>query len=134
MEAQGLNPMGFVATDYATLIWGLEAVGDAVPLFSRENLRETMETWLADNAVMKRTFKGSAIIAGLIDRAMPGGKRKTGRQAAFSSDILYDTLRKYDPDHVMLEITRPRRCAASSISGGSRRCWNASAGASTMCA
>jgi hypothetical protein len=76
------------------------------PLFSRENLLETMETWLADNAVMKRTFKGSAIIAGLIDRAMPGGKRKTGRQAAFSTDILYDTLRKYDPDHVMLEITR----------------------------
>ena len=106
MEAQGLNPMGFVATDYATLIWGLDAVGDAVPLFSRENLIRTMETWLADNAVMKRTFKGSAIIAGLIDRAMPGGKRKTGRQTAFSTDILYDTLRKYDPDHVMLEITR----------------------------
>jgi len=106
MEAQGLNPMGFVATDYATLIWGLDAVGDAVPLFSRENLVRTMETWLADNAVMKRTFKGSAIIAGLIDRAMPGGKRKTGQQTAFSTDILYDTLRKYDPDHVMLEITR----------------------------
>jgi hypothetical protein len=102
----GPEPMGFVATDYATLIWGLEPVGDAVPLFSRENLIETMETWLADNAVMKRTFKGSAIIAGLIDRAMPGGKRKTGRQTAFSTDILYDTLRKYDPDHVMLEITR----------------------------
>jgi len=106
MEAQGLNPMGFVATDYATLIWGLDAVGDAVPLFSRENLIRTMETWLADNAVMKRTFKGSAVIAGLIDRAMPGGRRKTGRQTAFSTDILYDTLRKYDPDHVMLEITR----------------------------
>ncbi|MCU4655194.1 ligase-associated DNA damage response DEXH box helicase [Roseibacterium sp. SDUM158016] len=106
MEAQGLNPMGFVATDYATLIWGLDAVEDARPLFSRENLVETMETWLAENAVMKRTFKGSAIIAGLIDRSMPGGKRKSGRQATFSSDILYDTLRKYDPGHVMLEITR----------------------------
>ncbi|MDG4648235.1 ligase-associated DNA damage response DEXH box helicase [Roseibacterium sp. SDUM158017] len=106
MEAQGLNPMGFVATDYATLIWGLDAVEDAEPLFTRENLVETMETWLADNAVMKRTFKGSAVIAGLIDRSMPGGKRKTGRQTAFSTDILYDTLRKYDPGHVMLEITR----------------------------
>jgi ATP-dependent Lhr-like helicase len=81
----GAEPDGLrVCTDYATLIWGLEAVGDAVPLFSRENLIETMETWLADNAVMKRTFKGSAIIAGLIDRAMPGGKRKSGRQTAFS--------------------------------------------------
>jgi ATP-dependent Lhr-like helicase len=26
MEALGLNPMGFVATDYATLIWGLDPV------------------------------------------------------------------------------------------------------------
>ncbi|GAA5065108.1 ligase-associated DNA damage response DEXH box helicase [Roseibacterium beibuensis] len=106
MEAQGLNPMGFVATDYATLIWGLDAVTEAAPLFSRDNLVETMETWLADNAVMKRTFKGSAIITGLIDRNMPGGKRKSGRQATFSTDILYDTLRKYDPDHLMLRITR----------------------------
>jgi ATP-dependent Lhr-like helicase len=55
---------------------------------------------------MKRTFKGSAIVAGLIDRNQPGGKRKTGRQATFSTDILYDTLRKYDPGHIMLDITR----------------------------
>ena len=105
MEAEGLNPLGFVATDYATLIWGLTPVDDPATLFSRDNLVETLETWLADNAVMKRTFKSSAIIAGLIERNSPG-KRKTGRQATFSTDILYDTLRKYDPDHVMLEITR----------------------------
>ncbi len=106
MEDMGLNPMGFVATDYATLIWGLDPLGDPRPLFTRDNLVETMEAWLADNAVMKRTFKGSAIVAGLIDRNQPGGKRKTGRQATFSTDILYDTLRKYDPSHLMLEITR----------------------------
>jgi len=106
MEEMGLNPMGFVATDYATLIWGLDPLEDPTPLFSRENLMETMEAWLADNAVMKRTFKGSAIVAGLIDRNQPGGKRKTGRQATFSTDILYDTLRKYDPGHLMLDITR----------------------------
>ena len=32
MEDQGLAPLGFVATDYATLIWGLEPVTDATPL------------------------------------------------------------------------------------------------------
>ena len=106
MEEQGLNPMGFVSTDYATLIWGLDHVTDVAPLFRRDTLLETTERWLADNAVMKRTFKGSAIIAGLVDRSLPGGKRRTGRQAAFSTDILYDTLRKYDPDHIMLQITR----------------------------
>jgi len=106
MEEMGLNPMGFVSTDYATLIWGLDPLDDPSPLFRRENLMETMDAWLADNAVMKRTFKGSAMIAGLIEKASPGGKRKSGRQATFSTDILYDTLRKYDPDHIMLEITR----------------------------
>jgi len=106
MEGMGLNPMGFVSTDYATLIWGLDPIEDPAPLFSRDDLMETMDAWLADNAVMKRTFKGSAIIAGLIEKALPGGRRASGRQATFSSDILYDTLRKYDPGHIMLEITR----------------------------
>ncbi len=105
MEEQSLNPLGFLATDYATMIWGLTPVTDPTPLFQPENLREGLEVWLAGNAVMKRTFRASAIIGGLIDR-MTVGKRKSGRQATFSSDILYDTLRKYDPEHLMLDITR----------------------------
>lgn len=105
MEEEGLAPLGFVATDYATLIWGLEAVTDPVPLFDPERLRDGLEVWLAGNAVMKRTFRASAIIAGLIERSHQG-RRKSGRQATFSSDILYDTLRKYDPDHLLLQVTR----------------------------
>jgi ATP-dependent Lhr-like helicase len=105
MEEQGLAPLGFVATDYATLIWGLDPVTDAAPLFDLAALREGLETWLGGNAVMKRTFRATAIIAGLIERSHQG-RRKTGRQATFSSDILYDTLRKYDPDHLLLQVTR----------------------------
>ena len=105
MEDQGLAPLGFTATDYATLIWGLDPVTDAGPLFDLDRLREGLETWLGGNAVMKRTFRATAIIAGLIERSHQG-RRKTGRQATFSSDILYDTLRKYDPDHLLLQVTR----------------------------
>ena len=105
MEEEGLHPLGFVATDYATLIWGLDPVTDPLPLLAPEALRAGLETWLAGNAVMKRTFRGAAIVAGLIDR-MVQGRRKSGRQATFSSDILYDTLRRYDPDHLLLQITR----------------------------
>ena len=105
MEANGLNPLGLVATDYATLVWGLNAVTDPAPLLDPANLRDGLETWLAGNAVMKRTFRGSATIAGLIERNLPQA-RKSGRQATFSSDILYDTLSKYDPNHLMLRITR----------------------------
>ncbi|WP_146590704.1 ligase-associated DNA damage response DEXH box helicase [Puniceibacterium confluentis] len=105
MEEMGLAPMGFVATDYATLIWGLDAVTDPVPLFDLEALEAGLDGWLAGNAVMKRTFRASATIAGLIERNL-GGQRKSGRQATMSSDILYDTLLKYDPDHLLMQITR----------------------------
>lgn len=105
MEDNGLNPLGFVATDYATLIWGLEPLRDAAALFARETLLDGLETWLAGNAVMKRTFRASATIAGLIERNTPSA-RKNGRQATFSSDILYDTLARYDPDHLLMQITR----------------------------
>ena len=104
MEALGLDPLGFVATDYATLIWGLEPLQNTA-LFNKARLQDGLETWLAGNAVMKRTFRNTATIAGLIERNNKG-RRTTGRQATFSSDILYDTLRRFDPDHLLLAITR----------------------------
>ena len=105
MEELGLAPMGFVSTDYATLIWGIDAVVDPFPLVDRDALHEGLDGWLAGNALMKRTFRGVATIAGLIERNVQG-QRRSGRQATFSSDILYDTLQKYDPDHLLMRITR----------------------------
>ncbi|CTQ49951.1 ligase-associated DNA damage response DEXH box helicase [Jannaschia donghaensis] len=104
MEEAGLDPLGFVATDYAVLIWGLKPVTDVAPLLANDGIREALDGWLQGNAVMKRTFRNAAIIAGLIDRNFPG-KRASGKQATFSSDILYDTLHRFDPDHLMLRIT-----------------------------
>ncbi len=104
MEEAGLGPLGFLSTDYALLIWSLDPVADPAALLNRDGLRAGLGDWLAGNAVMKRTFRNVAVIAGLIQRNLPG-KRKSGKQATFSSDILYDTLRKYDPDHLLLRIT-----------------------------
>ncbi|GHE92891.1 DNA ligase-associated DEXH box helicase [Aliiroseovarius zhejiangensis] len=105
MEEMGLGPLGFVATDYATLIWSLSHLDTPAQVLDAAGLRDGLDGWLAENALMKRSFKGAATIAGLITRNLPG-KRSTGRQATFSADILYDTLRKYDPDHLLLSITR----------------------------
>jgi ATP-dependent Lhr-like helicase len=105
MEEAGLAPLGFTPTDHALLIWSLEPVREPAVLLAPEGLRGDLESWLAANAVMKRTFRTAAVIAGLIARNHPGG-RKSRRQATFSSDILYDTLRRHDPDHLMLRITR----------------------------
>ncbi len=105
METADLGPLGFVATDYALLVWSLGEVPDPAALLEPDDLRRGLDDWLADNAVMKRTFRAVAIVAGLIRPNLPGA-RKSGKQATFSSDILYDTLRRFDPDHLLLRITR----------------------------
>ena len=105
MEEMGLNPLGFVANDYTTLVWGLTKVVDPTKLVGGENILRGLDLWLSNNAVMKRTFRSIATIAGLIERNLPGVK-KSGRQATFSSDILYDTLLRYDPNHLLLQATK----------------------------
>jgi ATP-dependent helicase Lhr and Lhr-like helicase len=105
MEAAGLHPLGFVATDYALLTWSLEPVTDVAPLVDLAGLRDGFEDWLGENAVMKRTFRAVGVVAGLIRPNLPGA-RMSGKQATFSTDILYDTLRRHDPDHLLLRITR----------------------------
>ena len=105
MEEAGLAPLGFVANDYALMIWGLDPIPDPAALMEADGLRSGLDRWLQDSSLMKRTFRTSAVIAGLIERRFPG-MQKSGRQATVSSDVLYDTLVKYDPDHLMLDITR----------------------------
>jgi len=105
MEALGMAPLGFLANDYAVLAWSLDPVDDPAPLFAPGALREGLEQWLFESSLMKRAFRQGAVVAGLIERRLPG-QVKSGRQATFSSDILYDVLRKYDPGHLMLDITR----------------------------
>ena len=106
METQGLGPIGFVTSDHALLLWSLQPVTDAHGLMSPHGIRHGFDDWLSDNAVMKRTFKAVATIAGLIERNIPGHARKSRRQTVFSTDILYDTLRKYETDHLLMRLTR----------------------------
>ncbi|MDB5622008.1 MAG: ligase-associated damage response box helicase, partial [Devosia sp.] len=58
-----------------------------------------------ESALMKRTFRNCAIIAGLIERRHPG-KEKTGRQLTMSSDLIYDVLYQHEPDHILIQATR----------------------------
>ena len=60
---------------------------------------------------MKRTFRNCAIIAGLIERRFPG-KEKSQRQMTISTDLVYDVLRKHQPDHMLL-----RAAAAEAATG-----------------
>jgi len=60
---------------------------------------------MADSALLKRTFRNCAIIAGLVERRHPG-QEKSGRQMTIATDLVYDVLRSHQPDHVLLEATR----------------------------
>jgi ATP-dependent Lhr-like helicase len=101
MEAMGLKPIGFVANDYALAVYGLEQITDVKALFSPDILEHEFVDWVQGSALLKRAFREVAIIGGLVERQQPG-KKKTGRQVTFSTDLIYDVLRKYEPDHLLL--------------------------------
>lgn len=107
MERLGLRPLGFVATDYVLAVWSLKPVPpDAVDaLFDQDMLGDDLEAWMDQSPMLRRTFRNVAVIAGLIERRHPG-QEKTGRQVTFSSDLIYDVLRRHQPDHVLLRATR----------------------------
>jgi ATP-dependent helicase Lhr and Lhr-like helicase len=102
MDAVGLQPVGFVASDYAFAIWSLKPVTDPKPLFSADILTHEFTEWVEQSSLLKRAFREVAVISGLVERQIPG-KRKTGRQVTFSTDLIYDVLRRYEPDHLLLE-------------------------------
>ena len=102
METRGLNPMGFVASDYALGVWSLDPVADPAALFSADILADEFTLWVENSYLLKRAFREVAVISGLVERQHPG-KRKTGKQVTFSTDLIYDVLRKYEPDHLLLE-------------------------------
>ncbi|MGH6785331.1 MAG: ligase-associated DNA damage response DEXH box helicase, partial [Novosphingobium sp.] len=102
MEDKGLQPLGFVANDYSLAVWGLRPVEDPAALLSPEILTHEFVEWVEDSYLLRRAFREVAVISGLVERQQPG-KKKTGRQVTFSTDLIYDVLRKYEPDHVLIE-------------------------------
>ena len=104
MERFGLKPLGFVATDYVIAVWSAAPVFDPAGLFDEDMMGDDLDAWMADSSMLKRTFRNVAVIAGLVERRHPGHK-KTGRQVTFSSDLIYDVLRKHQPKHLLLRAT-----------------------------
>ncbi|MBX9711247.1 MAG: ligase-associated DNA damage response DEXH box helicase [Xanthobacteraceae bacterium] len=113
LERAGVRPLGFVANEYALAVWALGDMSALIrngrlnldALFDPDMLGDDLEAWLAESALMKRTFRTCAIISGLIARRFTGEK-KSRRQVLFSTDLVYDVLRKHQPDHVLLRAAR----------------------------
>jgi ATP-dependent Lhr-like helicase len=107
LERAGCAPLGFVANDYALAIWALHPMDglDLDALFQEDMLGDDLESWLDESFMMKRTFRQCATLAGLIERRSLGAE-KSGRQVTFSSDLIYDVLRRHQPDHLLLDCAR----------------------------
>ncbi|MCK1744241.1 ligase-associated DNA damage response DEXH box helicase [Bradyrhizobium sp. 139] len=113
LERARARPLGFVANEYAIAVWALGDMSfmirdgriDLNALFDPDMLGDDLEAWLAESALMKRTFRNCAIISGLIARRHTG-EEKSRRQVLFSTDLVYDVLRKHQADHVLLRAAR----------------------------
>ena len=101
MEKAGLKPLGFVANDYALACYGLEPITDPKALFSADILEQEFVDWVESSYLLKTAFREVAVIGGLVERQHPG-KKKSGRQVSFSTDLIYDVLRRYEPQHLLL--------------------------------
>lgn len=110
LERWSARPLGFVASEYALVIWTLSDLSLLVSsgrlslakLFDEDMLGDDLDAWLAESNLMKRTFRNVAIIAGLTERRLPG-KAKTARQVTVNTDLIYDALRSHQPDHILLQ-------------------------------
>jgi len=113
LERARARPLGFVANEYALAVWGVGDMSfmirhgqlDLNALFESDMLGDDLEAWLAESALMKRTFRNCALISGLIARRFTD-EDKSRRQVLFSTDLIYDVLRKHQPDHVLLRGAR----------------------------
>ena len=107
LERVGAGPLGFVCNDYAVTIWSLKPMValDLDELFAEDMLGDDLESWLLESSMMKAAFKGCALISGLVERRFRG-EQKSGRQITFSTDLVYDVLRRHQPDHLLLRCAR----------------------------
>jgi ATP-dependent helicase Lhr and Lhr-like helicase len=110
LERWGAKPLGFVASEYALVVWGLSDLSHLIQsgrlslakLFDEDMLGDDLEAWLAESNLMKRTFRNVAIIAGLVEKRIQG-KDKSTRQMTVNTDLIYDALRSHQPDHILLQ-------------------------------
>lgn len=105
MESAKLKPISFVITDYALAISSVEPIENVDALLTEDILTTEFEDWITQAPMVKKSFRKIATIAGLTEQRLPGAKRSM-KAVTFSTDLIYDVLHKYEPDHILLQIAR----------------------------
>jgi ATP-dependent Lhr-like helicase len=110
MERAGCGPLGYLGTDYVLACWSAFEPTDIPALFDEEMLGEDLEEWMAESSMLRRTFRNIAVVAQVIERSHPG-QQKAARSMTMNADLIYDVLRRHEPDHVLLRATRAEAAA-----------------------
>jgi ATP-dependent Lhr-like helicase len=67
-------------------------------------LGDDLEAWMGESYLLKRMFRNCALISGMIEKRH-ARQEKSGRQVTVSTDLVYDVLRKHEPDHILMQAT-----------------------------
>ncbi len=107
MEHLDLKPISYQITDYGLIISGLSPVKreHVAQFLAPDILGDQLEEWISESTMMKRSFRHVATITGLVEQ-QNNAARKTMRQMTISTDLIYDVLRRYEPDHILLAVAR----------------------------
>jgi ATP-dependent Lhr-like helicase len=71
------------------------------PLFARTGAEDALRTALAESALVKWQFRGVSQTGLMVPRRIHGSERGA-RQLQWSSEVIFDVLRRYEPDHPLL--------------------------------
>jgi len=79
----------------------LDTADDWRPLFRRAGAEDDLRTALAESELVKWQFRGVAQTGLMVPRRTHGAERGA-RTLQWSSEIIFQVLRKYEPDHPLL--------------------------------
>jgi len=107
MEHLGLKPISFQITDYGLVASHISPVTrDHIAQFlAPDILGDELEEWILESPMLKRSFRHVATVTGLVEQ-QNNAARKSMRQMTISTDLIYDVLRRHEPDHILLKVTR----------------------------
>ena len=101
------NSFDYAANDYGLVLSpAQETLPDAellAELLSPAGLFEDLRESLNLAELARRQFREIARVSGLLVPQLPGRMQRNLRQLQASSGLLYDVLRRFDPDHLLLE-------------------------------
>ena len=107
MEKMSIKPLSFSVTDYGLSIAAVNPITQQQlqRLFQPDILGDELEDWMLQAPMLKRSFRQVAVVSGLTEQRYHASQ-KTMKQVTFSTDLIYDTLREHDPDHILLKVAR----------------------------